>query len=306
MFVFRLVSNFTLVNKRRWRFISLKRLNNYFEYIIHILKKKKSPKNSIGVFDSGIGGLTVAKSLFEILPNENIIYLGDTARLPYGTKSKEAVTRYSVEITKFLLNKNVKMIVVACNTASSVALPYLRQISDVPVIGVIKPGCKAAISVTNKFRIGVIGTLGTIQSYSYKTQIHKFDRNIHVFSKACSLFVQLAEDGWTENKIAEIVAKEYLSEFKALKIDTLILGCTHYPILKKTISKILGKKIKLIDSGEETAKEVKRILEQENLINSQTKSGQHKFFVTDFQKKFKEISERFLGQPIHDVKKIKL
>lgn len=260
----------------------------------------------MGVFDSGIGGLTVAKSLFEILPNENIIYLGDTARLPYGTKSKETVIKYSIEIAKFLLKKNVKMIVVACNTASSVALPYLRKLSNIPVIGVIKPGCKAAISASDNYRIGVIGTLGTIQSYSYKTQIHKFDRNIEVFSKACSLFVQLAEDGWTENKIAELIAKEYLSDFKELKIDTLILGCTHYPILRKTISKILGKKIRLIDSGEETAKEVKRLLEQFHLFNIKKIPGKHKFYVTDFQKKFKDISERFLGQPLHDVKKVKL
>ncbi|MEO8209869.1 MAG: glutamate racemase [bacterium] len=270
------------------------------------MKKITSSRNPIGVFDSGIGGLTVAKSLFDILPNENIMYLGDTARLPYGTKSKETVIKYSVEITKFLLNKNVKMVVVACNTASSVALPYLRKISRVPVLGVIKPGCKAAISKTNNFKIGVIGTLGTVQSFAYKTQIHKIDINIEVFSKACSLFVQLAEDGWTENKIAELIAKEYLSEFKKLNIDTLILGCTHYPILKKIISKVVGKKIKLIDSGEEAAKEVKRILGQENLLNTQKKNGQHKFYVTDFQKKFKEISERFLGQPIRNVKKVKL
>lgn len=270
------------------------------------MKKNISSKNPIGVFDSGIGGLTVAKSLFEFLPNENIIYLGDTARLPYGTKSKETVIKYSLEITKFLLNKNVKMIIVACNTASSVALPFLRKLTDVPVIGVIKPGCKAAISKTNNFRIGVIGTLGTIQSFSYKTQIHKINRDIEVFSKACSLFVQLAEDGWTENKIAGLIAKEYLSEFRNLKIDTLILGCTHYPILKNTISKVLGKKIKLIDSGEETAREVKRLLDQFHLLNTQKKSGRHKFYVTDFQKKFKDISERFLGQPLHDVKKVKL
>ena len=270
------------------------------------MKKIISPKNPIGVFDSGIGGLTVARSLFEILPYENIIYFGDTARLPYGTKSKETVTRYSIEITKFLLNKNVKMVIVACNTASSVALPFLRKISEVSVLGVIKPGCKAAVSHTNNFKIGVIGTLGTIQSYAYKTQIHKIDRNIDVFQKACSLFVQLAEDGWTDNKIASMIAGEYLSEFKKMNIDTLILGCTHYPILKNTISKVVGKKIRLIDSGEETAREVKRILEQEKLLNTQKKKGKHKFYVTDFQKKFKEISERFLGQPIHDVKKVKL
>lgn len=275
-------------------------------FIFAIMKKNKSPRSPVGVFDSGIGGLTVAGSLFEILPNENIIYFGDTARLPYGTKSKETVTKYSIEITKFLLNKNVKMIVVACNTASSVALHHLRKISDVPVIGVIKPGSKAALAVTDNYKIGVIGTLGTIQSFAYKTQIHKLEKDVEVFSKACSLFVQLAEDGWTENKIAELVAKEYLSEFINLKIDTLILGCTHYPILKKTISKVLGKKIRLIDSGEETAKEVKRLLEQFHLLNPQKANGKHRFFVTDFQKKFKEISERFLGQPIHDVRKVKL
>ena len=269
-------------------------------------KKNNSPKNPIGVFDSGIGGLTVAKSLFEILPNENIIYFGDTARLPYGTKSKDTVIRYSKEITKFLLNKNVKMVVVACNTASSVAIPFLKEISNVPVIGVIKPGSKAAIAKTKNSNIGVIGTMGTVQSFAYKIQIHKIDNGINVFSKACSLFVQLAEDGWTDNKIAELIAKEYLSEFKNLKIDTLILGCTHYPILRNTISKVIGKKIKLIDSGEEAAKEVKRLLIQYSLLNPQKKNGKHKFFVTDFQKKFKETSERFLGQPIHDVKKVKL
>ena len=270
------------------------------------MKKNKSPRSPIGVFDSGIGGLTVAKSLFEILPNENIIYLGDTARLPYGTKSKETVIKYSIEITKFLLNKNVKMVVVACNTASSVALQYLRKLSAVPVVGVIKPGSRAAIALTKNCNIGVIGTLGTIQSFAYKTQIHKYERDINVFSKACSLFVQLAEDGWTDNKIAELIAEEYLSEFKKLKIDTLILGCTHYPILKNTITKVLGKKIKLIDSGEEAAKEVKRLLVQHQILNPRKGPGRHKFYVTDFQKKFKEISERFLGQPIHDVKKIKL
>ncbi len=269
-------------------------------------KKKISNKSPIGVFDSGIGGLTVARSLFEFLPNENIIYVGDTARLPYGTKSKETVISYSAEIGKFLLNKNVKMIIVACNTASSVALHRLRQMTKIPVIGVIKPGCKAALQATDNFKIGVIGTLGTIQSYAYKTQIHKYDRNIDVSSKACSLFVQLAEDGWTENKIAKLIAKEYLTELKDKGIDTLILGCTHYPVLAKIIAEVMGKKVNLIDSGRETAREVKRILERLNMTNTQRSNGKHRFYVTDFQKKFKEISERFLGQSIHDVKKIKL
>ncbi|MFZ1319946.1 MAG: glutamate racemase [Ignavibacteria bacterium] len=270
------------------------------------MNKKISKRSPIGVFDSGIGGLTVARSLFDILPNENIIYLGDTARLPYGSKSKETVINYSVEITKFLLNKNVKMVVVACNTASSFALPSLKKLTDIPVLGVIKPGCKAALSKTKNFRVGVIGTLGTVMSNSYKTQIHRFESNTEVFSKACSLFVQLTEDGWTDNRIAKLVAQEYLDDFKEMNIDTLILGCTHYPILKKVITEVLGKKIILIDSGEETAKEVKILLSQKHLLNDQKKKGVHKFYVTDFQNKFKEVSERFLGQTISDVKKVKI
>ena len=240
---------------------------------------KNLHRRPIGVFDSGIGGLTVAKSLFELLPNENIIYLGDTARLPYGSKSKETVILYSIECLKFLLSKNVKMIVVACNTASSVAVPFLLK---------------------------VIGTLGTIKSKSYNKQIKKFDIKPEIYSQSCSLFVQLAEDGWTDNTIAYLTAKEYLQKLKNSGIDTLILGCTHYPILKKTIRKAIGKNIKLIDSGEETAKEVKIFLEKNSLLNKQKKTGVHKFFVTDFPNNFKTISERFLGIKMKDVKKIKL
>ncbi len=267
---------------------------------------KKLSKRPIGVFDSGIGGLTVAKSLFDILPNEDIIYLGDSARLPYGTKSKETIILYSIECLKFLLKKNVKYIVVACNTASANALPFLQKITKVPVIGVITPGASAAVSKSSRKRIGVIATMSTVQTESYKKEIHKKKKDAKVFSKACSLFVQLAEDGWTDNKIAELVAKEYLSEFNKLNIDTLILGCTHYPILKKTIQKVLGKKIQLIDSGEETAKEVKIFLTKKNLLNTQNKKGDHRYFVTDFPNKFKDISERFLGRKIGKLQKIKL
>jgi glutamate racemase len=268
--------------------------------------QNKLKKRPIGVFDSGIGGLTVAKSLFDILPNEDIIYLGDSARLPYGTKSKETIILYSIECLKFLLKKNVKFIVVACNTASANALPFLQKITKIPVIGVITPGAEAAVSKSKSERIGVIATMSTVQTESYKKEIHKKNKSAKVFSKACSLFVQLAEDGWTDNKIAELVAKEYLHEFTKLNIDTLILGCTHYPILKNTIQKVLGKKILLIDSGEETAKQAKIILTQKNLLNTQKKTGEHKFFVTDFQHKFKDVSERFLGRKLSKVQKIKL
>jgi len=270
------------------------------------LTKQNLHSRSIGVFDSGIGGLTVAKSLFNLLPNENIIYLGDTARLPYGTKSKETIILYSIECLKFLLSKNVKMIVVACNSASSVAVPFLQKITKLPVIGVIDPGSKAATEKTKNNKIGVIGTLGTIKSNAYKKQIKRYMKDAEIHQQPCSLFVQLAEDGWTDNKIAELTAKEYLSELKNMKVDTVILGCTHYPILKNTIEKVLSKSITLIDSGEETAKEVKVILEKKNLLNKQKKKGIHKYFVTDFPNNFKQISERFLGKKISLVKKTKL
>ena len=263
-------------------------------------------RRAIGIFDSGIGGLTVAKSVFNLLPNENIIYLGDSARLPYGTKSKETVILYSIECLKFLLSKKVKMIVVACNTASSVAVPFLQKITKLPVIGVIVPGSKASVEKTKNNKIGVIGTQGTINSQAYKKEIHNITPDIEVFSQACSLFVQLAEDGWTNNKIAELTAKEYLNNIKDIGIDTLILGCTHYPLLKDTIGKIMGKSVKLIDSGEETAKEVKKILESKNLLSTQKKKGYHKFFVTDFPNNFRSILERFLGKKNVNVKKVKI
>ncbi len=267
----------------------------------------KHQKNlPIGIFDSGIGGLTVAKSIFNQLPNEKVIYLGDTARLPYGTKSKETVILYSIECLKFLLKKNVKLIVVACNTASSVAVPFLRKITKIPILGVISPGAKAAVEKTKNNKIGVIGTVRTIMSKSYIKEIRKFDKNVKIFSQPCSLFVQLAEDGWTDNKIAYLTAETYLKELKTEKIDTLILGCTHYPVLKNTISKVMGRKVILIDSGEETAKEVKSILEKYNLLSTRKSKGQHKFYVTDFPSNFKTISERFLGKKITKVEKIKL
>jgi glutamate racemase len=271
-----------------------------------MLTQKNLHRKPIGVFDSGIGGLTVARALFELLPNENIIYLGDTARLPYGTKSKETVILYSIECLKFLLAKKVKMIVVACNTASSVAVPFLQKITKLPVEGVIIPGSKSGAERTKNNRVGVIGTLGTIKSNAYKKAIKKINPSVNVYSQPCSLFVQLAEDGWTDNKIAELTAQEYLKNLTKCNIDTLILGCTHYPILKNTIRKVMGNKVQLIDSGEETAIEVKKVLTEKSLLNTQKKKGIHKFFVTDFPNNFKQISERFLGRNIRDVKKVKL
>jgi glutamate racemase len=263
---------------------------------MQILQTKNLHKRPIGVFDSGIGGLTVARALYELLPNEDIIYLGDSARLPYGTKSKETVILYSIECLKFLLSKKVKMVVVACNTASSVAVPFLQKITKIPVIGVLIPGSEAAVNKTKNNKVGIIGTRGTVNSGAYKNQIHKANKNVKVFSQACSLFVQLAEDGWTDNKIAELTAREYLGNIKQEGIDTMILGCTHYPILKNTIRKIVGNRINLIDSGEETAKEV----------NNQKKKREHKYFVTDFPNNFHQIAERFLGKKIKNIKLVKL
>lgn len=273
---------------------------------MNIMQKKNLRSRPIGIFDSGIGGLTVAKAVFNLLPREDVIYLGDTARLPYGTKSRETVILYSIECLKFLLSKKVKMIVVACNTASSVAVNFLSKITKVPVIGVITPGSKAAVEFTKNRNVGVIGTYGTVKSKSYNKEIRKFSKNVVISSQSCSLFVQLAEDGWTDNKIAYLTALEYLKDMKKSKIDTLILGCTHYPILKKTIAKVMGSDVKLIDSGEETAKVVKTILEERDLLSKRKRKGEHRFFVTDFPNNFKSISERFLGKKINKVKKVKL
>ncbi|MCB0723118.1 MAG: glutamate racemase [Ignavibacteriae bacterium] len=270
------------------------------------MKQKFTSRSPIGVFDSGIGGLTVAKSIFRLLPNENIIYLGDSARLPYGTKSKETIILYSIECLKFLLKKKVKLIVIACNTSSAISVPFLSKITTVPVLGVINPGASAATQTTKNHKIGVIGTRATINSEAYQKQIKKLDKKAKVFSQNCSLFVQLAEDGWTDNEIAELTAKEYLTDIKKSGIDTMILGCTHYPILRDTIQKTMGAKINLIDPGEETAKEVKKVLSERNLLNKQKKNGYHKFFVTDFPVNFKSISERFLGKKISEIKKVKL
>lgn len=271
------------------------------------LNNNSESSRPIGVFDSGIGGLTVVKELNKLLPNEKIIYFGDTARVPYGNKSKETVIHYSLQIAYFLLKKKIKMLVVACNTASSVSLPTLKRHLHIPIIGVIEPGAKTAVQLSLKKNIGVIGTLGTVKSNSYKKALQKFDGKIAVSQHPCPLFVQLAEEGWHNNIIAQNVANEYLKAFRKKNIDTLILGCTHYPLLKNVIQKTVGEKVVLIDSGRETAKEVKRILGKRNLLNeSAMKKNYSIFYVSDFPHKFKEVSQRFLSKKLERVHKIKL
>lgn len=271
----------------------------------HTAKEALRP---IGVFDSGIGGLTVVKELTKLLPNERIIYFGDTARVPYGNKSKETIIHYSLQIAYFLLKKKIKMLVVACNSASSVSLPTLSRHFHIPIIGVIEPGARAAIGTSGSKRIGVIGTLGTVTSNSYKKALKRIEPGVKVVQQPCSLFVPLAEDGWQNTNIAQDISNEYLKNFRGKGIDTLILGCTHYPILKNTIQKSVGNKVKLIDSGIETAREVKKILEKKELLNKSRPSPRSHsiFYVSDFPHKFREVSQRFLGKELNYVHKVKL
>jgi len=269
-----------------------------------IQNKMNLSQKAIGIFDSGVGGLTVVKQVFEKLPFENVIYFGDTARTPYGPRSPEIVRKFSVQDISFLSTQGVKLIVVACNTASAVALDYLKKIFQLPLMGVIVPGSKAAVKATKNGRIGVIGTAGTIRSESYTKAIQKIDKNIKVFSYPCPLFVSLAEESYINKKATYLIAEEYLATLKKKKIDTLVLGCTHYPLLKNVIVKVMGKKITLIDSAEETAIEVKKILERYDLVKTSRFSYSHKYYVSDFPEKFIQIGERFLGERIKVVKKI--
>lgn len=260
----------------------------------------------IGVFDSGIGGLTVVKRFAANLPNENIIYFGDTARVPYGSKSNSTVIEYSIQNTNFLLNRNVKAIVVACNTASSVAISALKEKFDVPVIGMIEPGAEMAVRETRNRKIGVIGTRSTIDNKAYSNEIRKIDPEVEVYEEACPLFVPLAEEGWTDHQATIEIAEEYLSELRNLNIDTLVLGCTHYPILSKVIQKVMGKNVKLIDSGIASAEVVKKELKQINLENSSSEKGMSEFYVSDIPTTFKSVAELFLGRQISDVHKVDL
>lgn len=258
----------------------------------------------IGVFDSGIGGLTVVRALMNRLPHENIIYFGDTARVPYGPKSAQVVREYAAQDTDFLLSKNVKMIVIACNTVSSVAIDVVQKRAKIPVVGVILPGSESAVKSSKKKRIGVIGTLTTISSDAYTNAIRQIDSSVEVFSRECPLFVPLAEEGWIEHSATELIAKEYLFPLKLHKIDTLILGCTHYPILGDVIQKAVGETVQLIDSGKCTASAVERILDEQDLRNPSKLKANVQFFVSDLPHKFLEIGELFLGQKMGVVKKV--
>ncbi len=260
----------------------------------------------IGVFDSGIGGLTVVREIVRNLPGEDIIYLGDTARLPYGTKSPEVVQRFSRENLAFLKSKDVKLIVVACNTASSVALPLLTEGESIPVIGVIEPGAKAAISATKTGKVGVIGTTATIRSGSYERALKKIDPSIVIWSKACPLFVPLVEEGWIEEEVTYLTASKYLGELADFGADVLVLGCTHYPLLKGVIQKVVGNGVKLVDSATETALDVARVLGERGIENNSDRKGKIDIYVTDVPYSFKDVAERFLGSRINTFSRVDL
>jgi glutamate racemase len=282
----------------------------------------------IGIFDSGVGGLTVMKEVMKALPGENIIYAGDTARVPYGIRSAETVTRYSLEMADFLIKKGIKLLIVACNTASAFALSAIKENFNIPVIGVIEPGARRAIETTKLKKIGIIGTEGTVRSSSYVNAINalygnkpavikehgtiRFDRyfevslnDLTIYTKACPLFVPLAEEGWASNDVALLTAGYYLEGLKREPIDTLVLGCTHYPLLKGVISEVMGGDVELIDSACETAGEVKKALIQKGMENNSS-APLREFYVTDAPERFIKVGERFLGEDIIHISKIEI
>jgi glutamate racemase len=258
---------------------------------------------SIGVFDSGVGGLTVVRELIRQLPQENIVYFGDTARVPYGIKSKETVIRFSVENILFLLKHDIKLICVACNTASSVALPVIKSHFKVPVVGVISPGVREGLYATQNKRIGVIGTKATIKSRTYELELKQLEPGVQVTALACPLFVPFVEEGWLGGDVVLRVVQHYLKPLKKAGVDTLILGCTHYPLLKPLIQKVMGRNVTLIDSAKQVAIEVKKILTQEGMLSS-ARNGKCEFYVSDNPEWFNSLAERFLGRRIKEARRV--
>jgi len=261
----------------------------------------------IGVIDSGVGRLTVFKALESAVPGESLIYLGDTARVPYGTRSPETVVRYCLEAARFLRERKIKMLVVACNTASSVALGPVAEEVGVPVVGVILPGARRAAKLSTSGRIGVIGTRATIDSGAYTAAIHAARPGTEVLSRPCPLFVPLAEEGWTDNEVARQVAERYLAPFRDDGVDTLVLGCTHYPLLTAMISEVMGPGVGLVDSAEAVASEVRRRLHEDETLAARERSSaelEHHFFVTDVPGPFQQVAERFLGRPIRNLERV--
>ena len=262
----------------------------------------------IGIFDSGVGGLTVLRAVRQRLPHESVIYLGDTARVPYGTKSRATIERYAIEDAAFLVEKEVKMIVVACNTASAMARESLRREFDVPFLTVLGPGARAAARATRTGRIGVIATEATINSGAYERAIHEAaePNAVKVVSRACPLFVPLVEEGETNSQVARLVAEQYLASLREQQIDTLVLGCTHYPLLKTVIAETMGDAVTLIDSAEAVAEETAQLLEQHQWLDGDTEAQQSRFYVTDAAERFHRIAERILGTPLEHLEAVEV
>jgi glutamate racemase len=261
----------------------------------------------VGIFDSGVGGLTVFKEVERALPQHALIYLGDTARVPYGTKSAETVERYAIEATHFLRSHDVELLVVACNTASAVAMESVRRESPAPALGVIEPGARRAVEATRNKRIGVIGTRATIGSGAYTRAIHAVDPDCHVVSRPCPLFVPLAEEGWTEGEISRSIAVRYLEPLLAEEIDTLVLGCTHYPLLRELIADVAGAGVVLVDSAESVAAEARALLaDQAKTDGGQATEPEHHFYVTDVPEPFQQVADRFLGRPLRRLERARI
>ncbi len=259
-------------------------------------------KRPIGVFDSGIGGLTVFKAIRERFPQEDIIYFGDTARVPYGPKSPQTIINYSLQNARFLLQQNIKILVVACNTSSAVAIPALQKLTEIPIIGVIQPGAEQAVLSTRNQKIGVIGTEGTIRSQAYSAAIRQLEPQAEVFSAACPLFVPLAEEGWQDHNSAYDIAREYLGSLVDQGIDVLVLGCTHYPLLKDTIQAVAGNSIRLVDSAEAITVYLERYLP----ADGDESAGKSYFYVSDSEEKFAQLAHRILGHEIASLKTVRL
>lgn len=260
----------------------------------------------IGVFDSGVGGLTVAREITRQLPNENIVYFGDTARVPYGSKSKENIIRFSKQIIRFLQTKQVKAIVIACNTASALALDAVRDEFDIPIIGVVVPGARAAVEATRNKHVGVVGTDATVRSKVYTSNIMDMDPEITVLEKACPLFVPLVEEGFKEHHVTDEIIDYYLRSFKESEIDTMILGCTHYPLLRSKIREYMGEEIQIVNPAYETAMDLKKILKRLNMMNPQTEQGACEFYVSDAADKFKEFANSVMPYDIASTKVINI
>ena len=271
------------------------------------MKRLDSIKNApIGVFDSGVGGLTVAREIMRQLPKEKLVYFGDTARVPYGSKSQATIIRYTKQIVRFLQTKQVKAIVVACNTASAFALEEVSSTLDIPIIGVVKPGAKVAAETTKNGKIGVIGTEGTIDSKIYTRVIHQQNEKAQVLGKACPLFVPLVEEGWLNDPVTVQVAQRYLAPLIDTGIDTLIMGCTHYPLIRSTIQEVLGEGVQLINPAYETARTLKQLLEEQDLLNKEDgfSKNQYEFYVSDAAEKFMKFADSILPYDVDTTKLI--